>query len=89
MPYVRAGVRDADYAGVTVAGHICRAVRLIEMMRLLRDRPLSSAELAERFGVSQRMVQYDLMDLQSWPMYVPLARDLQGRWYIPRGWRLL
>ena len=86
MSAVWAEVRGA---GSEAVSHACRAVRLIEMIRLLRDRPLSSVDLAERFGVSQRTVQYDLMALQSWPMYVPLYRDDAGRWSILDGWRFL
>ncbi len=53
--------------------HLCRAVRLVQLIDLLRDRCYTTDELAERFGVSQRTIQKDLYDLTGDPLYVPLV----------------
>lgn len=50
-----------------------RALRLMEMVELLRDRPRTVEELAERFGVTERTIRRDLDELRSEPSYMPLV----------------
>ena len=89
MSTVWPSIRCQSDAAVAVGQpHACRAERLIEMIRLLKGRPQTSRELADALGVSIRTVQDDLAALQSWPMYVPLWRDDDGRWAPLEGWRL-
>lgn len=65
-----------------------RAVRLIALMQLFEQRGTwSSAELAERMGVTQRTIQRDLLDLQSYPLYFPLVEDERGRYARVNGKR--
>ena len=63
-----------------------RALRLIEMVRLLRERSLTTIELAGRLSVSNRTVQRDLLALQGEPLYIPLTQNGVA-WTILRGWR--
>ena len=89
MSAVWAGVRGASGATIAVGQpHACRAERLIEMIRLIKERPRTSRELADYLGIAIRTAQDDLMALQSWPMYVPLWRDDDGKWALLDGWRL-
>ena len=52
-----------------------RALRLIEIIRLLKDRPRTVGELAEHFEVTERTIYRDLGDLQGEPCYAPLVCD--------------
>ena len=79
--------RDGD-GGVATMGHACRAMRLIEMMGLMLERPRTSREMSESLGVAIRTVQEDLLALQCWPLYVPLCRDDDGRYAPMVGWKL-
>ena len=58
-----------------------RCVRLIEMQRLLKDRPRSIGELAERCECSTRTVARDLAELQELPGLV-IEQDGAGRWRL-------
>jgi len=49
-----------------------RAFRLIELMRLLNQRCYTTEELAEHFGVSERTIQRDLLDIQGEPLRYPV-----------------
>ena len=64
-----------------------RAIRLIQIIELLRDGcGYTTAELAERFGVSQRTIRDDLLVLQGEPFYMPLVCEDQRRyeWRVER-----
>ncbi len=61
-----------------------KSLRLIELQALLRDRPRTIPELAERFGVSKVTVWRDLQDLQGEPIWAPLVKDACGRWHYAR-----
>ena len=50
-----------------------RRGRLGQIMQALRERAYTTAELAERFGVSQRTIQRDLLDIQGGVYYFPLV----------------
>ena len=63
-----------------------RAVRLIEMIRLLEERSWHKTELGERLGVSERTIERDLLAIQGEPLYVPLVRD-GARWRVMVGAR--
>jgi predicted DNA-binding transcriptional regulator YafY len=67
---------------------IDRAVRLVRMIQLLQRQSWRARELAEYFGVSHRTVNRDILDLQSWPLRVPLIEE-GGRWQVFKdgGWR--
>ena len=65
----------------TTRGAACRAIRLITMIHLMRERSWCVPELAERLGVSTRTVWRDLATLQDEPLRVPLVTD-DGRWRI-------
>jgi len=58
----------------------CRASRLLQVVRLLRDKPRTVAELAELCGVTCRTIRRDLVELQMEPLRVPLVRVPGGRW---------
>ena len=74
--------RDGD-GGVAAMGHACRAVRLLQLIRLLRDRWYSVAELADALSVSPRTVRRDLLDMQDEPLRLPLC-EARGRWRMMR-----
>lgn len=57
----------------------CRAVRLLALMALLKERPRRVAELAEHFGVSVQAIYRDLRTLQDAPFRLPLVGD-DGIW---------
>lgn len=61
---------------------MCRAMRLLRLLDLLRERGWTTQELAERFGVSQRTIQRDILDLQGHPVYAPLITRTETRWRI-------
>ena len=52
-----------------------KALCLVYMMELLRDRPYRAAELAERLGVHHRTVNRYLNDLSGPPLYFPVFLD--------------
>lgn len=56
--------------------------RLLEIADLLALRPLSTAELAARLGISQRTAQRDIDELRS--RRTELREDGQGRYFIAR-----
>jgi len=62
-------------------GDCSRALRLIEMIRMLEARSWSKQEMGDRLGVSLRTIERDLLDLQSEPLYVPLVEQ-SGRWRV-------
>lgn len=64
---------------------VVRAVRLLQIMDLLRHRSYSAAELARCLHVSQRTVLRDLSVLEAEPLYLPVVEE-SGR--VPR-YRLL
>ena len=51
--------------------HLCRAVRLVRIMEMLKDRCYETGELADHFRVSRRTIQRDLYDLTGEPLYYP------------------
>lgn len=52
------------------------AVRLVSMLRLFEsDARLTTAQLAERYGVTPRTVQRDLLALQGEDIWLPLVKD--------------
>ena len=57
--------------------HLTRAMRLIDMLRRLKDRAYTTEELAEVYGMSQRQVRRDLQELSSYPEYAPLIGKMQ------------
>jgi len=59
-----------------------RAVRLLEMMTLLKERSWTVRELAERFEVSERTVRRDLQALGAEPFWLPLS--CERRWRIEK-----
>ncbi len=59
-----------------------RAARLLAIRDLLRERAMSTAELAERFHMSQRVIQRDLLLLQGEPWYLPLEIVYDVRWKL-------
>lgn len=56
-----------------------KALCLVRLMELLRDRPYRAAELAERLGVHHRTVNRYLNDLAGAPLYYPVYFDGE-RW---------
>ena len=62
-----------------------RAGRLLYMIDLLKDRPRTVAELAERCHVSERTVRRDLEAMQGEPLRVPLVLKA-ATWSVMR-WR--
>lgn len=52
-----------------------RALRLIEIIAMLKAKPRTIEELADHFEVTGRTIYRDLADLQSEPCYAPLVRD--------------
>jgi predicted DNA-binding transcriptional regulator YafY len=60
---------------------ICRAVRLIEMIRLFQCRPRTVMELCERFHVSPWTVRRDLETLQDEPLRIPLLL-IEDEWTL-------
>jgi len=65
------------------------AARLLDIIRVLRDRPQTSDELAKRFDVSCRSIDHDLLTLQGEPLYIPIIESdrREHAWTILRGWR--
>ena len=61
-----------------------RAVRLIEMIRLLEERSWHKRELCERLGISISTVERDLLAIQGEPLYVPVVQD-GYRWRVLDG----
>ena len=60
---------------------IARAVRLVYLQRLLRDRSYRAVELADLCGVSANMIYRDLGDLGVPPLSVPVVSE-RGRWRV-------
>lgn len=52
--------------------HLTRAMRLLDMLRRLRDRAYTTEELAGIYGLSTRRIQKDLQELSGYPEYAPL-----------------
>jgi hypothetical protein len=61
-----------------------RAVRLVRIPMLLQRERMTARELAEVFGVSQRMISRDLLTLQAAPFSLHIERD-GWRWYVAGG----
>jgi len=59
-----------------------RAIRLLQIIDLLKARGYTSRELAERFDVSQRTIQQDLAELQADPLYAPLVTRRRQEWMM-------
>ena len=59
-----------------------RAVRLLRIIELLRERAHTTDELADRLRVSQRTIQRDLADLQGDPLYAPLVCQTRQTWRV-------
>jgi len=57
-----------------------RAARFLQIVRLLRDRPRTAADLAELCGVTVRTIRRDLLELQMEPLRVPLVKLARGQW---------
>jgi len=52
-----------------------RALRLVQIIAMLKDRPRTVEELADHFEVTERTIYRDLADLQGEPCYAPLVCD--------------
>lgn len=60
-----------------------RSVRLLKLVALLRaGGSYTTAELAARFGCSQRTIQEDLLILQGEPFYLPLEDTHRREWRL-------
>ena len=55
---------------------VCRAVRLVYIMQLLDSAPYTVDDLAERCGVTRRVIFSDLAVLQDDPIRYPVVSDL-------------
>jgi predicted DNA-binding transcriptional regulator YafY len=62
--------------------HEHKAARLLHILALLRDRPMSSAELAAETGADQRTMQRDIKTLAAPPLGFKLTRDTDCRWHL-------
>ena len=58
-----------------------KSVRLLELQRLLKDRPRTVAELARALGCSTYTIGRDIADLRGWPG-LTIYQDDMGRWRI-------
>ncbi len=52
-----------------------RALRLIQIISLLHERPRTVGELADHFAVTERTIYRDLADLSGEPQYAPIVCD--------------
>lgn len=60
-----------------------RSIRLLQIMELLcAGGKYTTAELADRFGCSQRTIQEDLLILQGEPFYLPLEDTHRREWRL-------
>jgi len=59
-----------------------RALRLLQIPHLLRERPWRASDLAEELGVSQRMIERDLRTLQGPPFRLPIVLGDSWLWYL-------
>jgi len=59
-----------------------RAVRLLYIVQLLNDRPMTTNELAQRCEVSERTIRKDMLDLQGNPLYLPLILRVRREWKL-------
>lgn len=57
---------------------VCRLHRLHQIMELLADGYRTASELAERFRVTKRTIEHDLLVLQGEPFYFPV--EVQTEW---------
>lgn len=66
-----------------------RALRLVALQTLFYQRPAGyrASELAQQFGVSQRTLNRDLVELQGYPFWLPLVQDSDWRWRLMKGHR--
>jgi len=62
---------------------VCRAVRLIELMRLLNERRWTIAELADYFDVAEVTIRRDLSTIQDAPLRYPIVTErVWGRMHV-------
>ena len=54
---------------------VCRAVRLIELMRMLNERSYAIGELADHFEVSEVTIRRDLSTIQDEPLRYPIVTE--------------
>ena len=54
-------------------------MRLIDMMKKLRERSWTVGELAEPYGISSRTIHRDLLELQGEPVYLALECEREAR----------
>lgn len=59
-----------------------RALRLMQIRDLLQGRGYTTAELAEKYGISERSILHDLSDLQGEPFYLPLEEIREKVWRL-------
>jgi len=59
-----------------------RAVRLLYIVQLLNDRPMTTNELAQRCEVSERTIRKDMLDLQGNPLYLRLILRVRREWKL-------
>lgn len=63
-----------------------RVLRMFQIVRLLQERPFTTDELAERFGVSTRTIRRDLLELQLEPVFAPLVCKVRCEWHMTEKW---
>jgi predicted DNA-binding transcriptional regulator YafY len=61
---------------MTATRATAKAIRLTKIPDMLRDRPRTVNELAERFGVSERAIRDDLHVLQGEEFYLPIVCEV-------------
>jgi len=57
-----------------------RALRLMDIVRRLKDRRYTAQELASLYAVHRRTIQRDLAELQAFPEYAPLVYSVRREW---------
>ena|GEM_PF-6931568 len=82
MPHLLPNLQAVGACAGALLVHLGRVARLDAIIAALRDRPMTTRELAERFEVSQRMIQKDMVVLQTEPFYCPLWQDERFRWRL-------
>jgi len=65
--------------------HMVRALRLLQIPRLLREEPRRASDLAHELGVSQRMIERDLRTLRGPPFRLPIVLGDSWFWYLTEG----
>jgi predicted DNA-binding transcriptional regulator YafY len=61
-------------------GWVKKSVRLLELLRLSRDRPRTTRDLAASLECSTRTIDRDLIDLRG--LGLTVEEDGAGRWHV-------